>query len=367
MRNRRRLIAIIASAATLAIVCCCGGLTAFWFDLNESSSNNANGSCLVGVKTADEDLPDFSPFSRTQVGNAAQIVNVGQSMSVPSRGWVIAIATAMQESHLTNLSNLGKRNDHDSLGLFQQRPSQGWGTPAQIMDPQYAAHKFYDKLLTVKNWQNIPVTVAAQAVQRSAYPDAYAKWEPDATQLIGALAADGTSSGAPAGQCPLDGGDQQLDANGVNLPAGFRLPDSTPKPVVTAINWALRQIGTPYSFGGSCSNSHSGSPSMQCDCSSLTQMSYRAGGIAIPRLARQQSKFGTPIYDLHQLLPGDLLFLVGSDGTRADPGHVGMYLGDGTLIQAPHTGTVVKLTALSNWADIIVGVRRVVDQPSARV
>ena len=80
--------------------------------------------------------------------------------------------------------------DADSLGLFQQRPSQGWGTVAQILTPTYASTKFYTKLLTVKGWQTLPLTVAAQDVQRSAYPDAYAKWEPDATQLVGALVAD---------------------------------------------------------------------------------------------------------------------------------------------------------------------------------
>jgi cell wall-associated NlpC family hydrolase len=283
-------------------------------------------------------------------------------MSVPPRGWVVAVATAMQESHLRNLPNLGSSNDHDSLGLFQQRPSQGWGTPAQILDPTYASTKFFTHLLAVKGWQSMPLTDAAQAVQRSAYPDAYAKWEPDATQLVGALVADdaGSPSASAGASCTIDGGDLQVDNGAVSLPAGFSLAISTPSPIVTAINWALAQIGTPYSFGGSCADAHSGKRSLECDCSSLTMMSYRAAGVTIPRLAAEQSRAGTPIYDLNSLRPGDLLFLVGSDGTRDSPGHVGMYLGRGVIINAPHTGTRVRLTTLAAWHNGIVAARRIV-------
>jgi murein DD-endopeptidase MepM/ murein hydrolase activator NlpD len=124
-----------------------------------------------------------------QVGHATTIVAVGARMRVPPYGWVVAVATAMQESRLRNLGHLGDRNDHDSLGLFQQRPSQGWGSPQQITDPAYAASRFYAKLLRVPGWQQMPVTEAAQAVQVSAYPQAYAKWEPDARALVDDIAA----------------------------------------------------------------------------------------------------------------------------------------------------------------------------------
>jgi murein DD-endopeptidase MepM/ murein hydrolase activator NlpD len=89
----------------------------------------------------------------------------------------------MQESGLRNLPDLGQDNDHDSIGVFQQRPSQGWGTPEQLGDPAYQTAKFYDKLLTIAGWQGMPLTQAAQAVQQSAYPDAYAKWTEDAINL----------------------------------------------------------------------------------------------------------------------------------------------------------------------------------------
>jgi hypothetical protein len=95
----------------------------------------------------------------------------------------IALATAMQESKLRNLDY----GDRDSLGLFQQRPSQGWGTPEQIMDPVYAAGKFYSELVKVTGFEDMPITEAAQAVQRSAYPDAYAKHEAAARSFASSL------------------------------------------------------------------------------------------------------------------------------------------------------------------------------------
>ena len=115
--------------------------------------------------------------------NAAIIVRVGRELGVPEYGIVIALATAMQESSLRNIS----WGDRDSVGLFQQRPSSGWGTVAQIMDPAHAAKLFYvgrsgytRGLLDIPGWQSMTLTRAAQAVQISAYPDAYAKWEASA-------------------------------------------------------------------------------------------------------------------------------------------------------------------------------------------
>jgi murein DD-endopeptidase MepM/ murein hydrolase activator NlpD len=167
----------------------------------------------------------FGPIGRwssAQVGNAATIVTVGIRLGIAPRGWVIAVATAMQESTLTNLPNLGSKNDHDSVGLFQQRPSQGWGTVAQLMDPVYASTKFYQALKRVDGWQTMPLTKAAQAVQKSAYPDAYAKWETDAITLVGAL----TGQAAGLGDCGANvgpyGWTQPVIAE---IGSGFRTPD----------------------------------------------------------------------------------------------------------------------------------------------
>jgi hypothetical protein len=129
-------------------------------------------------------------WNAEQVANAQIIVQVGRDRQIPPRGWVIAVATAMQESSLRNLAG----GDRDSIGLFQQRPSQGWGTPQQLVDPAYQAGKFYTELLTIHGWQTTPLTEAAQAVQRSAYPDAYAKWEGDATSLVQQQATATSSS-----------------------------------------------------------------------------------------------------------------------------------------------------------------------------
>ncbi|MER0448089.1 hypothetical protein ABR738_26620 [Streptomyces sp. Edi4] len=122
-------------------------------------------------------------LSPEQAGNAATITAVGTAHGMPERAVTIALATALQESGLRNLDH----GDRDSLGLFQQRPSMGWGTAEQIMDPVYAAGKFYEHLAEIPGYSRLPLTVAAQDVQRSGFPQAYAKHEPDATVLMSAL------------------------------------------------------------------------------------------------------------------------------------------------------------------------------------
>ncbi|WP_018255783.1 hypothetical protein [Salinispora mooreana] len=119
--------------------------------------------------------------------NAKEIIEVAKATGVGERGAVIGVATALQESKLYNLGHLGSYNDHDSQGLFQQRPSTGWGTPAQITDPQYAATAFFEALKNVNGWQELPLTTAAQTVQVSAYPFHYAQWEEQAAELVAEL------------------------------------------------------------------------------------------------------------------------------------------------------------------------------------
>ncbi|EFG64711.1 M23 peptidase domain-containing protein, partial [Streptomyces sp. SPB074] len=129
-------------------------------------------------------------FGADQAVNAATIAAVGTSRGMPERAVTIALATALQESGLRNLDH----GDRDSVGLFQQRPSQGWGSVAQIMDPVYSAGKFYQRLAKVDGYADLPLTVAAQKVQRSAFPDAYAKHEPDAALLAAALTGRAAAS-----------------------------------------------------------------------------------------------------------------------------------------------------------------------------
>ncbi|MEU8137867.1 hypothetical protein AB0C36_30690 [Streptodolium elevatio] len=130
--------------------------------------------------TASDGTADFDP---AQAANAATIAAVAQARGLPERAVTIALATSMQESKLFNIDY----GDADSLGLFQQRPSQGWGTPEQVQDPVYAAGKFYDGLVKVRGYETMPLTEAAQEVQRSAFPEAYAKHEPEAAVLAAAL------------------------------------------------------------------------------------------------------------------------------------------------------------------------------------
>jgi hypothetical protein len=122
-------------------------------------------------------------LSTEQAEIAATVTAVAVKRKLPTHAAVVALAVGLQESKLRNRAY----GDLDSLGVFQQRTSQGWGTERQIMDPRYAASTFYDHLLKVKNWQTIPVTVAAQAVQRSALPEAYARWEDQAKALAEAF------------------------------------------------------------------------------------------------------------------------------------------------------------------------------------
>jgi hypothetical protein len=156
--------------------------------------------------TGDGSSVDLDP---EQMGNAAIIAGVAVRRGLPGRAATIAIATAIQESKLRNI-NYG---DRDSLGLFQQRPSMGWGTPDQLRDPVYASNAFYDVLVKIEGYRNLEITQAAQKVQRSAYPDAYADHEPEARVLASALAGY-TAAGvtcvlrptAATGQAPAKGG-----------------------------------------------------------------------------------------------------------------------------------------------------------------
>lgn len=164
--------------------------------------------CKVVSSSAGGPSYEFTP---EQAVNAATITAVGTGRGLPERAVAIALATALQESGLRNIQH----GDRDSLGLFQQRPSQGWGSPREILDPTYAAGEFYKHLVKVRGYQDLPLTVAAQRVQRSGYPQAYAKHEPDATLLAAALTGtsaatltcDGRQDPAQAAQATATGPD----------------------------------------------------------------------------------------------------------------------------------------------------------------
>ncbi|MPZ27128.1 MAG: peptidoglycan DD-metalloendopeptidase family protein [Micromonosporaceae bacterium] len=180
------LVAIIVLIAMAAA----GAVTSLFAD-----QAGGGGPICLGILDSTDPAP--AGLTPEQAANATIIILVGQRTGVPQRGWVIAIATAMQESNLVNLGHLGEDNDHDSLGLFQQRPSMGWGSPEQILNPAYAATVFYERLLQVPGWEHLRLTVAAQEVQRSAYPNAYARHERRANQIVDAYLAGTLPSCVP--------------------------------------------------------------------------------------------------------------------------------------------------------------------------
>jgi murein DD-endopeptidase MepM/ murein hydrolase activator NlpD len=237
LRGPRKVVILIASVAALTLLCCGGAVSALFmgvFTQDQSDSLYPSTGCgSGGVVNPNGKLPQLSDYGPAQIRNAAIIIKTGADLGMPPRAWVIAIATAMQESRLSNLGNLGSRNDHDSLGLFQQRPSAGWGTPAQVTDPVYASTKFYTKLKTVRNWENLSLTEAAQRVQVSAFPDAYAKHEAVATQIVNMLAHGAARAvgnltkmvclSAAGGQIAASG--WTIPVKGATIGSGFRTPD----------------------------------------------------------------------------------------------------------------------------------------------
>lgn len=169
-----------------------GVVSAVFGSPNTPTTATAMIGCATGAPAT-----GAAGYQADQLANAATIVAVGKRMGVPEQGQVAAIAAALTESGLRNLDY----GDRDSLGLFQQRPSQGWGTPAEIMTPGYAATQFYQHLLAVPGWQSLSVSDAAQAVQRSARPTAYGSREPAARAIVAAV--DGGAVCSAPSSAPL--------------------------------------------------------------------------------------------------------------------------------------------------------------------
>jgi hypothetical protein len=210
MSLTKRIAAVVVPLALVV-----GGV-AYGVSRHGSGDDKTLGECTTKVGGLTVVLTD------EQARNASLIAAIAVRRGMPAHAATIGLATALQESKLYNL----KGGDRDSLGLFQQRHSQGWGTPRQILDPVYATNAFYDALEKVSGWTTLPVTQAAQEVQRSGYPEAYAVYERDARALASAL----TGYSGAAFWC--------------HLPA----PDGSPPPAVRRAA-ALRQALEP-AFGG---------------------------------------------------------------------------------------------------------------------
>lgn len=261
-------------------------------------------------------------YDADQMTNAATIVSVGAQLNVPTQGHVVAIAAALQESGLHNLNH----GDRDSLGLFQERPSQGWGSPTQIMNPTYAATQFYRHLLTVPGWQRMTINDAAQAVERSAFPDAYAPHEPSARQIVAAV-QNATCATNPS--------------SGTAADAGACDHVQAPNPAaLVAVEFACGQRGLPYKWGGN------GPQDGGFDCSGLTTAAYTAAGIPLPRTAQTQYDHGPLLPAQTPLQPGDLVFY-GAGPTSIT--HVGIAIAPNLIIDAPHPGATVRVDSTGRY------------------
>lgn len=172
-RARRRsggrwVLVFIVACVIVAILAALIYLPRIFF--SSGTPSRASDDAYCSAKPADG--PSYSLMPE-QAQNAELIANIAINRGLPDHAVTVAIATAMQESRITNLSY----GDLDSIGLFQQRPSQGWGTVEQVSDMTYATNIFYDHLMQVPDWETIPIEDAAQEVQRSGYPDLYATWD----------------------------------------------------------------------------------------------------------------------------------------------------------------------------------------------
>ncbi|WP_019819440.1 C40 family peptidase [Saccharomonospora saliphila] len=304
----------------------------------------------------DRPITGGGEWSPDQLANARTIVEVGRDRSLPRRAAVIAVSTALVESDLRNVAY----GDRDSLGLFQQRPSQGWGTRDEVLNPSYAAGAFYDRLVTVPGWRTLPPGRAAQAVQRSAFPDRYAPQEAPAAQLV-ARFWRGTPTGAdtqaaapnPDGVCPDSTSD--LPSDQWELPEDFALPGGAG--ASAAVSYAVNQLGKPYEWGATGPDAF--------DCSGLTQAAWAHAGVPISRTTTGQVHDGVAVGSLRQVRPGDLLFIPGSLGTADNPRHVGLYAGDGMVVNAYDEQHGVVLQPLDTWAGEIVAIRRITTDGSS--
>jgi cell wall-associated NlpC family hydrolase len=325
-----------------------------------AAASEGPGACAAGG--TGQGAADVT-LDAEQMANAAAIVQTTAAYEpggspLPSYAAVVAIATAYQESKLINSS---QQVDHDSEGLFQQRVS--FYTEAVAIDPVKSTEAFLQRLIGVADWQTIPLTQAAQTVQVSQTPAAYAAWQPMAEALVAQLwplAASAASAdpatpsvcGGGGGAIPPTGGGNNV-AGVTQLPAGIAITGSAAGQV--AAQFALAQLGKGYVFGAA-------GPDVW-DCSGLTMGAWLAAGVALPHYTVTQAQAGTPT-TIDAAVGGDLVFIPGSDGTAAAPGHVGMVIGTGPggrkyVVQAPQTGVPVEVTDLAQWAGQVVAVRHI--------
>ncbi len=238
---------------------------------------------------------------------------------------VILLITGIQESTLRNLDY----GDRDSKGWLQQRPSQGWGTDAQVQDVTYATNKFLDVMLTVPGWQTRGYGDVAQAVQRSGHPEAYDPHLDEAAAIARRL--NFTNTGGPS---------QTITADMSCVSS-----EGSSDIVERAIEFAKSRVGTPYVWGGTEPGGF--------DCSGLLLWAFDKAGLTLPRTSREQwgytgdreAGITTSHVSREELQRGDLVFW-SSDGTQSGIYHVGMYLGNDQLLNAANSKSDVLVQSM---------------------
>jgi cell wall-associated NlpC family hydrolase len=324
---------LLAGGAVAVVLAAVGGLLAAAGPvMGLLSSQSAQGLSRAHCVAHHGRQPAWQQWSSAQMTNAAIITATGRAQQIPAYGLVIALATAMQESSLHNLHH----GTADALGLFQQRPSQGWGTAQQITNPVYAASQFYRHLLAVPGWQRLPLAQAAQAVQHSAHPNAYAKWRGPAEAVAAHItrpAALASARGACGAAVAAMGSGQQLGR---------------------VLAYAHSALGTMYQYGGTCTSPHSSNTELHCDCSSLVQMSFAQARLRLPRTVEQQWQWAAAghaeIIPPSQAQIGDVIYVPTYLGPNV-MGHTGIIINPARhlMIDAPSSGHPVRVDSYS-WA-----------------
>jgi len=333
MKAGTLLTAVLAPVAALLLflIVICGGAVGSTTAMAAAATPTCAGS--GPIKSLDA----------VQAANAHTVVAVAESMG-GQQGAVIAVAVALAESGMRDLGNTtvagsdagqGMGSDHDSVGLFQQRAS--WGSLTERLDPATSARLFMSRLLAVTGWQQVKPWLAAQAVQRSAHADGsnYQAQLDQAKTIV-----DGAGSGANCDT--LTGGRSANPRQGSHgLPDDYTIPASANTAETTAITFALAQLDKPYVFGAAGPDAF--------DCSGLTMAAWSQAGVALPHFTGTQATVGTAVTDPSLMSPGDLILVPGDDGTLAAPGHVGMYLGDGLVVNASSPKTGIRVQAYADF------------------
>ncbi|MDJ0356344.1 NlpC/P60 family protein [Paenarthrobacter sp. PH39-S1] len=361
--KRRALLRLVAYVAGVMVpvlaVAMCGGLA-----LVASAAQGSTTACLTTASTAAKpgtgsglSIPTTSGpptvLSTAQVTVARDYIGVGNSLGVPDAGQEIAIMMSLQESGLRILANTsvpdsmayphdGVGTDHDSLGTAQQRPSTGWGSEAELMNPVYDAQAFFDGpngpnhgsprgLLDIPGWESMSKGSAAQAIQASAFPELYAQWEGEAHAIVAAL-----KSGADVKNCDADKGNASIPP----------LPGNLSKLRRDVIQYAQEGVGGTYVWGGTAFKAW--------DCSGYVQWVYSQAGIQLPRT--EQWLTGTPTTTPQ---PGDLV-VQNPDGPN-HWGHVGIYAGNGMMFSAlnPAVGTLLHPVAWNSGTQYFVLITKI--------